>query len=77
MFTDREEVIKLCKSIKTLKSSGFDDISSRICRDAFLVITEEITFIFNCSLHTGIFSDVWKVAKVIPLFKGGESESKR
>ena len=30
---------------------------------------------FNSSLALGIFPDKWKVAKIIPLFKGGDRAS--
>ena len=71
--TDLEEVILLCREIETLKSSGIDNLSSRICKDAFLALPEQL--IFNCSLATGIFPDQWKAAKVVPLFKGGDREN--
>ena len=74
IVTDTEEVILLCREIETLKSSGMDEISSRICKDAFLVVADQLVYLFNCSLRTGIFPDEWKVAKVIPLYKGGDRE---
>ena len=73
--TDFEEVHDLCKEIETLKSSGMDDISSRICKDAFLVLTDQLVHLFNMALMEGIFPNAWKVAKVVPLFKGGNRES--
>ena len=30
--------------------------------------------ILNCSLNSGVFPERWKVAKIIPLFKGGDRE---
>ena len=70
--TDYEEVSKLCKGINIMKSSGIDKLASRICKDAFTVLTEQLVHIFNCSLQTAVFPDTWKVAKIIPLFKGGD-----
>ena len=72
--TDIDEVILLCREIEVLKSSGMDEISSRACKDAFLVLAEQLVHLFNCSLRTGIFPDEWKRAKVIPLYKGGDRE---
>ena len=69
-----EEVIKLCKDIAPMKSSGLDEISSKICKDAFLVLSEQLVYIFNTSLLTATFPDEWKIAKVVPLFKGGDRE---
>ena len=72
--TDTDEVLKLCKEINPLKSSGLDEISSKICKDAFLVLSEQLVHMFNTSLLTAIFPDAWKIAKVVPLFKGGDRE---
>ena len=72
--TDTDEVILLCREIEILKSSGIDEISSKICKDAFLVLAEQLVHLFNSSLRTGIFPDEWKIAKVIPLYKGGDRE---
>ena len=73
--TDAEEVIRLVKDINALKSSGIDEIASRLCEDAFMVLPDQLTHLFNCSLRLGIFPEKWKAAKVIPLFKGGDRES--
>ena len=70
--TDVDEVIPIIKGIETMKSSGIDEIASRICKHAFLVLPEQLTHLFNCSLRHGIFPDEWKAAKVVPHFKRGE-----
>ena len=72
---DTDEVITLCREIEALKSSGIDDISSRLCKDAFAVLPDQLTHLFNCSLKTGIFPDAWKKANVVPIFKGGDREA--
>ena len=72
--TNQAEVMGLCKEIEAMKSSGMDLLSARICKDAFMALGHQLTHLFNCSLHTTIFPDKWKVAKVVPLFKGGSRE---
>ena len=72
--TDVDEVIELCKGIETYKSAGLDKLSSKVCKDAFLALPDQLAYIFNCSLISGIFPDAWKIAKVVPLFKGGNRE---
>ena len=74
MITNLEEVTKLCKEINPMKSSGIDNLSSRICKDAFMVLTDRLLHVFNCSLSTNKFPAGWKQAKVVPLHKGGESD---
>ena len=71
----QEEVLKLCKDIEVMKASGIDKLSSNICKDAFLVLSHQLTYMFNCSLNSALFPDKWKVAKVISLFKGGDREN--
>ena len=73
--TDAEEVKRLCREINPMKSSGMDELSSKLCKDAFLVLSEQLAHIFNSSLVTGCFPDKWKIAKILPLFKGGDRES--
>ena len=74
-ITNAEEVHKLCKEINPMKSSGMDELSSKLCKDAFLVLSEQLAHLFNCSLNSGCFPDKWKIAKIIPLFKGGDREN--
>ena len=73
--TNLEEVNLLCKEINTLKSSGIDELSARLCKDAFLVLGQQLVHLFNCSLRIGNFPNKWKVGKIIPLFKGVDRES--
>ena len=65
------QVQELIKSINTNKSSGLDGISSRVLKDAFTVLIPQLVFMFNLLLSSGAFPDEWKVATVVPLYKGG------
>lgn len=38
------------------------------------IIVVPLCHIINLSFSTGVFPEVWKVAKVIPLHKGGSTE---
>ena len=53
------------------KATSLDGISSRVLRKSPDLISESLTLIFNRSINTGIFSDEWKYAKVIPIHKHG------
>ena len=72
--TNIEEVVRLVKDINTMKSSGLGSISSRICKDAFMVLSEQLVHMFNSSLNSAMVPTHWKTAKVVPLFKGGNRE---
>ena len=67
-----DEVLKLCKEIKTSKSSEFADVSTRVFKDAFRVLISQLVYLFNLSFATGIFPDRWKRATIVPLYKGGD-----
>ena len=71
-YTDYEQVHKLCREIDITKSAGLDNMSSKFLKDAFLVLVPQLVYIFNLSLHSGCFPNEWKIAKVVPLLKGGD-----
>ncbi|PFX25393.1 RNA-directed DNA polymerase from mobile element jockey [Stylophora pistillata] len=56
---------KLCKS----KATGLDMISLRLLRECADLIADPMSSIFDQSIRSGVFSQEWKCAKVIPLFK--------
>ncbi len=59
------------KQLKNGKAPGPDKIPTILIKDAADLISRPLTMIFNSSLQKGIFPDVWKVAKVTPIFKSG------
>ena len=67
-----EKVAALVKDIDICKSSGVTDVSSRLLKDGFIALIEQLTFILNLSLKTSVFPDVWKVARVRPIPKTGD-----
>ena len=69
--TNEIEVLRFRKEIDIHNSSYILDISSRILKDTFIILITKFTKLINCSFVTGIFPEYWKLANVIPLFKGG------
>ena len=67
------EVLPAVKTINNYKSSSIDYLSSRILKDAFLAIIPQLTFLYNKSFVSNKFPGSWKIAKVIPLQKAGDS----
>ena len=70
--TNVMSVKNLCRDIDETKASAIDNLSSRILKHAFLALTVRLTRCFNMSLTSGVSPDEWKVAKVVPLHKGGD-----
>ena len=73
---DDNYVPKAIKQLKNGKAPGPDKIPIILIKDAVDLISKPLTLIFNSSLWKGIFPDVWKLARVTPIFKSGsESEA--
>ena len=54
---------------KVLKSSGPDNIPNRIIKDFAYELAEPVCHIFNTSLSTGEFPNIWKDALITPIPK--------
>ena len=63
---------KLIDNINSKNSSGVDELSTILIKLVKSDLLKPLTTIINQSLHTGIFPDKFKIAKVIPLFKKGD-----
>lgn len=66
---------KLVMDIDLFKSSGCTNISTKIYRDAFMYLTEQLSYLFNLSLLEGKIPKSWKVGTVTPLPKKGDCTS--
>ena len=60
-----DDVHKLVKQICLFKASGIDNLSTKVLKDAFFILTDQITYMFNLSLRNGTFPDAWKRATSI------------
>ena len=72
-FVDPDEVKKVILGLKNSKYCGFDNIDTYVLKLAVDEILPAVTHIINLSLQQCTFPSAWKVAKVIPLFKKGDS----
>ena len=60
--------------LKVEKAAGPDNIPITVVRDVGDLVAKPLAMIFNLSLENGIFPDIWKLARVTPIYK---SEAKR
>ena len=60
-------------SLKTNKSSGYDDISADVVKRVSDKIFVILRHIFSISLAKGVFPDKPKIAPVSPIFKKGST----
>ena len=72
--TDAAEIVNIVSCLKNKNSSGVDDIPITILKSSIFYIAEPLAAIVNCSLNTGNFPNALKIARVTPIFKGGEKD---
>ena len=63
------DILTLINDIKISKSSAIEGLSTRILKDAFLVLTYELTYMYNLCLKQGIFPNAWCTSMVTPIPK--------
>ena len=71
---DETYVLNSIKQLKNGKAPGPDKISTKLIKDAADFIWKPLTMVFNSSLKFGIFPDIWKLARVTPIFKTGSKK---
>ena len=67
-----EEVISLTMSLKRKPTAGDDDIPENLVKQCMQLIKGPLVHIYNLSLNSGVFPDIWKITKVKPLYKKGD-----
>jgi len=70
--TNLDEVSKYIRNLQLNKSPGSDGISNYIIKKTQGVLAPRLVKLFNNSMEKGVFPDALKIARVIPLHKGGE-----
>ena len=66
-----QEIERIISSLPNSSSSGPESFSSFFIKTASTVLASPLSFIFNCCIENGIFPELLKISKVIPLFKSG------
>ena len=71
-------VTDVYNALKHLKQSGtrdLDGLDTKILRLAAPIITTSLTYVFNLCITKSTFPNAFKIAKVIPLYKSGDSSN--
>ena len=71
-----EQVYNALIAINTAKAKGADDISAKAIRLVAGHIAPSVAYLFNESFRLGTFPSAWKLARVSPLHKGGDSSNR-
>ena len=71
----QESVKKSLSKLNVWKAVGPDVIPNRVLKECAATLAEPLTFIFNCSLTSGLFPIQWKQGVIKPLFKNKGARS--
>ena len=69
-----DEVDKIIRDLKNSKSSGVDNLDTFILKLTRKHIVPSVCHIINLSIQSKKFPTKWKIAKVVPLYKGKGSK---
>ena len=72
--TNEAEILELISKLEIKKACGYDHITNNILKNTSYVIAPFLERLYNECIMSGVFPDAYKVAKVVPLFKGGDSD---
>ncbi len=71
--TDEKEIIDICSSFKSGTGCGYDDIKPDIIKSIVHLIKTPLCHVFNLSIISGVVPDELKIARVVPIYKAGDS----
>lgn len=69
-----QHVKNIINNLKNSKSTGFDQISTKIIKAVNEIISPHLSYLINLTISTGTFPEDLKLAIVKPLFKKGNKE---
>lgn len=73
--TNESEVEKLLEKIKSEKSPGYDELSPKFIKLCTPLLSPILTKLFNLMTIIGTYPQEFKLAKVIPIHKSGDTTS--
>ena len=68
------DVYNILSKLKNGKATEMHLIPNKILKSVKEIIANSLSDVFNASILTKIFPDDFKIARVTPIFKGGEAE---
>ena len=67
------DILKTCNKLKPKLSSGVDFISNKLLKQIAPIIITPLHYLINLSLETGYIPGELKIAKIVPIYKDGDS----
>ena len=74
--TSIDEIIKLIDGLDAKKAPGSDGIPCFLIKMTKYIIAPVLCNLFNVCMHLSVFPDIFKIAEVKSLFKGGDRRVK-
>lgn len=71
--TTEQEIIEICTRFLAGTAASYDQITMNVIKEIIDLIVQPLTYITNVSLSSGTVPDQMKIARVVPLFKTGDS----
>ena len=68
------EIINIANNLKTSKASGYDELSPKVLKAAIPYLADILANTFNLSVKSGVFPDLMKIAKVVPVHKSDDKK---
>ncbi len=66
------DILNILNHMDSKSSTGYDSLSNKLLKFIKLEIYKALTLVVNQMLHTGIFPDALKIAKIMPIYKKGD-----
>ena len=63
------DILPIIKNLNVDKTHGWDQLSIRMIKTCSDAITFPLKLIFKSMINEGVFPDVWKKSKVVPIHK--------
>ena len=70
-----KDLISAFGELNANSSPGYDKIHPRFAKNSYKYLVYPLLKIYNLSLSTGIFPDLWKISLISPIFKNGDRSS--
>ena len=69
----RRFVLKELKALKRQIAPSVEKLPAGLLKDCTDIIVDPLAYIINLSIKTSTVHSVWKIAKITPVFKSGDS----
>ena len=66
------ELVEIINSFSNGVAVGYDNLDAFVIKQVIDLIVKPFTHIVNLSISSGIFPDLLKIARVVPIFKSGD-----